>query len=241
MTTFNPKLQAVVSIRNLAHGISNEWNQLKQIGNEIDDLIDNAEEVISSLHKADVMGKWELEKDRYARNVTSLRGIMTKVRDKIRTKDAVLLSETWDDHKQYSSKLENNLEALNRLGQDYLPQDRLSGWKNIWDNVFSQFIVIQDVVDGCSLQLQMIENYAPEEVDELTDTILKHIPSKYSLEEAAQYEKEYMEAYEELKKEASQKKNLWDRFLDILAGGKQQTPAQRVMLQRWVNGEKGDL
>jgi hypothetical protein len=87
----------------------------------------------------------------------------------------------------------------------------------------------------------MIEEFAPGEVDELTDTILKNMPMRYSMEEAVQYEKEYMQAYEELKRQAKEKKNLWDRFLDILAGGTQQTPAEMVMMQRWVNGEKGDL
>ncbi len=87
----------------------------------------------------------------------------------------------------------------------------------------------------------MIEEYKPNQVDDMTDAILKYIPLNYSITEADKYEKEYLQAYQELKKEVSQKKYLWDKFLDILAGGTQQTPAQRVMMQRWVNGEKGDI
>ena len=43
------------------------------------------------------------------------------------------------------------------------------------------------------------------------------------------------------KKEFKEEKNLWDRFLDILAGGTHQSPSERVMLERWIEGEKGDL
>ena len=240
MTTFNPKLQAVISIRNLVKGISSEWSQLKKADTEVDNLVDSSLEVISTVNNEELANKWELELDRYSRNVISLQGIMSKVRNKIRAKDPSALTEIWNDHQQYSIALQNNLNTLYNLGIEFLPQPKISQWNAIWDNIFSQFDGVREVAEGCSIQLEMIENYAPEEIDELTDTILKHIPNKYSSEEATQYEKEYMEAYEQLKKEASQKKNLWDKFLDILAGGNQQTPAQMVMMQRWVNGEKGD-
>ncbi|MET2985200.1 hypothetical protein [Aureibaculum conchae] len=240
MTTFNPKLQAVISIRNLVKGISSEWIQLTKAGAEVDSLVDNTLEIISTVNNEELANKWELELDRYSRNVNSLQGIMSKVRNKIKAKDPSALTEIWNDHKQYATALQNNLNTLYNLGIKFLPETKISEWNTVWDDIFSQFNGVRDVAGGCSLQLEMIENYAPDEIDELTDTILKHIPTKYSSEEAAQYEKEYVEAYEQLKKEASQKKNLWDKFLDILAGGNQQTPAQMVMMQRWVNGEKGD-
>jgi hypothetical protein len=43
--------------------------------------------------------------------------------------------------------------------------------------------------------------------------------------------------------EANKKDNLWDRFLNLLAGNLpfKQTPQERVMMMRWVNGEKGEL
>ena len=43
--------------------------------------------------------------------------------------------------------------------------------------------------------------------------------------------------------EANKKDNLWDRFLNLLAGNIpfKQTPQERVMMMRWVNGEKGEL
>lgn len=35
--------------------------------------------------------------------------------------------------------------------------------------------------------------------------------------------------------------NLWDTFLDILAGGVHQSPSEHVMMERWIEGEKRDL
>ena len=142
-----------------------------------------------------------------------------------------------------NSSIENfqELEKLKVIGGKVLPENKTLNWENLWSNIADESDNIKNEVKACELQLKLIESYNPKEIDELTDTILKHIPVKFSKKEANQYTKEYIKAYEDLKTEASQKKNLWDKFLDILAGGSQQTPAQRVMMQRWVNGEKNDL
>jgi L-asparaginase II len=35
--------------------------------------------------------------------------------------------------------------------------------------------------------------------------------------------------------------DLWDKWLDILAGSAHQSAAERVMLTRWIEGERRDL
>ena len=94
--------------------------------------------------------------------------------------------------------------------------------------------------DACKLELEMIEKYTPKELDEISQVITKLIPDDFTFEEADKYEKEYLKAVKELKKEFRKDKNLWDRFLDVLAGGTHQSPSERVMMQRWVDGEKED-
>ncbi len=130
---------------------------------------------------------------------------------------------------------------MKELGVVHIPEENHSEWNKIWESTFERFSAIQDLAVSSSLHLKMISEYAPEEIEELTETILRNMPKNYTEKDAIQYEKEYMEAYEQLRQEVSQKKNLWDRFLDILAGGAQQSPAQMVMMKRWVDGEKGDL
>jgi hypothetical protein len=48
---------------------------------------------------------------------------------------------------------------------------------------------------------------------------------------------------DQIKEDASKKANLWDRVLNIIAGAIpfEESPAERVMMQRWINGEKGAL
>ena len=166
---------------------------------------------------------------------------MASAIDKIKKKDASNVSENWEKHPAYSDKIEEIFNKLDNLGKKALPENKMADWNSLWRNINAAHQTIKNEANAVGTQLRLIETNSPDEVDKLTETILKHIPMKYSSQEAHEYTDEYMKAYEDIKKEASKKKNLWDKFLDILAGGAEQTPAQRVMMQRWVNGEKGEL
>ena len=241
METHNPKLNAIVSIRNLVHGISTDWKELKSLGAEIDELVQSASTQFINDTAVIAHERWLTELGKVNQNIGFLKDIMNRVVDKINAKDSKELAEIWDNHKAYSSDLHECLNTLSDLGKVHLSKQFHTKWIEKWKVIFSKFEDIQQLAAGSSLHLSMISEYTPDEVDELTDTILRNMPKQYTLEEAAQYEKEYMAAYENLKKEAGQKKNLWDRFLDLLAGGIQQSPAEIVMMQRWIEGEKGEL
>ncbi len=239
--TQNPKIKAVVSIRNLVLGLSTNWKALKSLGAEVDDLVEKSNTIFLSNARIVVHENWLTKIGQVRKNVLALKRIMNQTAAKINSKNSNGLSEIWNSHESYSHDLLDQLNILHEFGKVHLSENHTSKWEETWTAIFDKFVSIQELAKGSSLHLSMIKEYTPEEVDELTDTILRHMPKRYTMEEAIQYEKEYMEAYEELKQIATQKKNLWDRFLDILAGNVQQSPAERVMMQRWVNGEKGEL
>jgi hypothetical protein len=128
------------------------------------------------------------------------------------------------------------------LGFELLAENEQQHWKTNALN-FQQSILPLFLSHALAykVELQMIEKYTPEELSKVTQTILHNIPDNFTFEEAEKYEREYLKAMDDLEKEFHEEKNLWDTFLDILAGGTHQTPAERVMLNRWMEGEKGEL
>lgn len=238
---FNPTIEAVVSIRHFAIAASNNWSSMKALGGVLRTDIEEATAKVNTYASEATRLKWADELKKYNEGRQQLQKIMSSTISKIKEKSTQKLSEEWDGYPEHVAKIEGNYATLKNLGLGSLPENEKENWENIWYDIIDTHRRIKNEAEACSIQLRLIENHEPEEIDELTDTILKHIPLKYSQEEAHKYSDEYIQAYEAIKKEASQKKNLWDKFLDLLAGGTQQTPAQRVMMQRWVNGEKGDL
>lgn len=237
---FNPAIKAVVSIRYLALGISKKWSHMKSIGNNIEEELMKVTNLVYQYGHNETKQKWQSEQNSYNYNLSELKRILKNVTSKIKNKNADGLKNSWDEYKKFAQGLENNLLELKKLSKKVVPENETTNLESNWKDIFLNHNKILAEADACSIQLQLIEEYKPEEIDELSDTILKHIPVKYSLKEAEKYNQEYLDAFDAIKKEASKKKNLWDRFLDLLAGGSQQTPAQRVMMQRWVEGEKGD-
>ena len=97
------------------------------------------------------------------------------------------------------------------------------------------------VIKSLRAALGKDKEYTSQQIDEIANNILTQLPADYSAEEIKDYEKDYLIALDDVKKEFSQKKNLWDNFLDILAGDTHQSASERVMLSRWIEGEKGKL
>ncbi len=241
MNDFNPKLKAVVTIRNLASGIANDWNDLTAHSKEIDRLVQNAFKIISKTSDKELEKIWISGLNNYLKNITSLSKILHTVKEKINLRQALDVQKTWDEYHRFVDELQGTLSSLQQSDVSTLPSGEAQKLSDLWKEINLKLDAILGIADACSVQLGLIEALAPEEVDDITHTILKHMPKSYNISQAEQYEKEYMEAYESLKAESSKKKNLWDKFLDALAGGVQQSPAERVMMQRWVSGEKGDL
>jgi len=237
---FNPAIAAVVSIRNLVKGVRTNWKNMMTDGKEVDRILEDFDATVKKYGTQKTQEQWAQEMRHFTNNIVELRAIMKQVQTKIREKDSTEIAQQWNKHQEYAAAVIESLESLNTTGKKCIPENEVAPWNSNWQALQQYHQQIQEAAASCYLQLQLIETYTPEEMDALTETILKHIPMSYTLQEAEKYTKEYMEAYDAIKKEASQKKNLWDRFLDILAGGVQQTPAQRVLMQRWVDGEKGD-
>lgn len=238
---FDPALEAVAKIRQLSIGLSNDWSQMKSIGNRL------LEELLGLTNQIHFFGNEQTKKDwddlveKHVQEVKKLRQLLLEISKQIQEKKAEGLSEKWNGHQIHSTKIAGIYKELKSLGASVVPQNKREAWQESWINVEELHREINRVADACYLQTQLIEQIAPEELNDLTDQILKHIPKHYSVEKAQEYEQDYRKAYQELKKEASKKKNLWDKFLDVLAGGVQQSASERVMLQRWVDGEKGEL
>lgn len=95
--------------------------------------------------------------------------------------------------------------------------------------------------ETCRVLLQMIEKYSPDELNRISKIIVDQVPADFSYEEAVVYQQDYHKALANFKKEFKEEKNLWDRFLDTLAGSTHQSPSERVMFERWIAGGKGDL
>ncbi|MDV3778713.1 hypothetical protein CMU25_18495 [Elizabethkingia anophelis] len=232
---FNLVVKAVVSIRKIATEITDEKIKISDYHNEIFAQLEEAGKMI--VPEKDLATIWIQEKKEITITTSHIESLLNQLFEKLQNRDASELSTLWFKGKNEADTIKNRLHEMEKMGEIIFLDKNLKKWKNIWESVNDFFFKLMDIAETIHLKLVMIEKLEPEEIDELTKDIVKHIPLNYSLQEAKQYKEEYLQAYKELKEEASKKKNLWDKFLDILSGGIQETPAHRVMLRRWMEGD----
>ncbi len=238
---YNSKLRALLSVRNFHNAFEKQYEQLKKIQEEFDRLNSNALSIIETNCKKDEVEMWKVSQKDVSDSIWSINEILSLLQKKIEGKERTNSKELWQQFDMYENKLKKSYRFAEKLGYDILPENAHKHWEkdvcNFEDTVMP---LIVSLAEACKIELQMIEKYTPKELDEITQVVASHIPDDFTFEEADKYENEYLSAVKELKREFNKDKNLWDRFLDILAGGTHQPPSERIMMQRWVDGEKED-
>lgn len=238
----NPGLRALLSIKHFAASVESDYAELIQIEIELKQLNEKAVFILEASMPLDESADWKLLLPEIDKATKEINAILIEAKEKAANQQKDYNPELWNqltvrlhELKQYSQN------AVNK-GLTILPASAHLTWNNDFVNLQSpllESLILR--VESCRILLQMIERYTPDELNAITQIIADHVPIDFTYQEALVYQNDYYKALINFKKEFKQEKNLWDKFLDILAGGTHQSPSERVMMERWLDGEKGDL
>lgn len=239
---YHAELRALLSIRNFSKTMDKHYEQMLQIEKNLDEMNKDTSAIIAAHCSVDSQKKWKYNLKELQDSVFAINQVLKSLKEKVAKLDRSDSSELWKQFDAQIAKLKENYKTSEKLGLEILPESEHEHWKNDICNFEDAILpLIISHADACKVELKIIEKYTPAELHKITKIILDHIPEDFTIEEADKYEEDYLRAVEEFKKEFSHEKNLWDKFLDILAGGTHQPPSERVMLERWIEGEKQDL
>lgn len=234
---YNSKLRALLSIRNFKKALKNHYEQMQQIEESLEVHHRNAVSVIETHCSNESQLKWKKTREEVKRCIGILNEILQDVQKRVMNKEVSDTVEIWNKFDLNERRLKVIFEESEILGYELLPDVAHKHWqKDICAIEETLLNLIISHAEACKLELQMIEKYTPKELNEITKIIANHVPDNFTFEEADEYEKDYLQAIDDVRKEFKTKKNLWDKFLDILAGGKHQSPAEKVMMKRWLEG-----
>jgi hypothetical protein len=240
--TYNSGLRALLSIRNLSHSLEQHHSQLLQIEKEIIELSKNMSAIIEANCSTESCEKWKVALQTIDSPAFNVNKTLSIAVEKTAIKDGSDSSELWKQFELHLSELKEVYSDLEKLGVKILPKSEHSNWKKSISQFEDTILpLIVSNADTCRIELRIIARYNATELTQITDAVLVGIPNDFTKEEADKYEKDYLTALKDFKQEFNKEKNLWDSFLDILADGTHQLPAENVMMGRWVDGEKGDL
>ena len=243
METNNKNLETLIKLRHLSEGLNSNWEALNTAKVKVAHLLDEANNIVKMFGS-------DLGKSKFQEDVNLIASLRDKIesqlayfKNKIESQSSSDSSEIYKDFLSNTESISSIFTKIGKYPDDYFSGMNSADWFGVWAVIQSNIYTVQGIVHYAFVQLQMFENFSKQEIDDLTKEIIKYIPKSYHIEDAIQYKQEYMTALAQMEEEANKKDNLWDRFLNLLAGNIpfKQTPQERVMMMRWVNGEKGEL
>lgn len=240
--SYNPGLRALLAIKNFNATLEKDYSELLKIESDLNELNKNGLLIIEANNSPEEISRWKVSLQEVNTALKGINDILTEAKVKIEQKAKDNYPELWKQLAVHLSALELSSKNAAEIESDLLPEDVQPQWEKEFVNLQTPLVEsIVTNVESCRVLLQMIERYTPDELNTITKIIADQIPLNFTYQEAVEYQNDYYKALVNFKKEFKAEKNLWDKFLDILAGGTHQSPSERVMMERWLEGEKGDL
>lgn len=239
---YNSGIIALLSIRNFSQVLESDYVLLIKIEKDLVQMNRRALAVIETHAPAESQDNWKAILAAVSANVIGINTVLYTVGERLSKKTVADSADLWEQFNFHLEALKKEYAQLKDSGVLILPETEHLKWNNEVFNVEGSALqLVVSHAELCRLKLQMLEKYTPEELTSINKMILDHIPTGFNFEEAYNYQKKYLEALVDFTKELQSEKNLWDKFLDVLAGGTHQPPSEHVMMKKWLEGEKGDL
>ena len=238
----NPGLRALLAIKNFTATLEKDYTLLTKLENDLDELNKKGMLMIEATTSPEAIAQWKMSVEEVNKAVSGINQILTAAKANTEQKVTDGYPELWIQLAVHLAALTENAKNAANKGLDLLPEVAHPKWEIEFvtlETPLTQSIVTH--VESCRVLLQMIERYTPDELNTITQIIVDQVPLDFTYEETVTYQKDYYKALINFKNEFKEDKNLWDKFLDILAGGTHQSPTEGVMMERWLDGEKGDL
>jgi hypothetical protein len=239
----NKHLHSVIKLRHLKNASQNNWEMLSNTRKMVGTIISEAHQLMNKFGKTTAKEQFATDGKCLATNISDIQQSLNDFKQFIQDPKSI-------DPEIAFQKFNNTLERTNELFDSissypdiYFKDMDITEWSDTWKVIKSNMTIVQGLGESAYIKSLMIKNFNDEEVDKLTKEIVRYIPQTFNLLEADKYKQEYLQAVKEIEQESNAKENLWDRFLNVLAGAIpfKQTPEERVMMRRWLDGEKGEL
>lgn len=242
----NQQFIALIKLRHLSKAVRSDWEMLGKSKTTVGTLLREARIVMDEMGTSS--GKSEFETDLF-----SLNQLISTVQDQLNILDAFIRDSTPKGEKVHEAwivfstavdaAMDKFVQIMEYPSSYFIDDEALKTWKEVWHVVQSYLYSIRGIGEAALVKIKIAQNFTQNEASQLLNNIARHIPDSFNLLDANRYLSDYIQAAKEIEEESGKDGNLWDRFLNFLAGNIpfKQTPEERVMMRRWLEGELGEL
>lgn len=234
---FNKQMRILMSIQDFRNDFILHAQNLKALTKELVDTYHRGEEFLSVNANQDFAKTWKEHLNNVMVHANHLNHTLETSDDFMR-----IDSERYDfteERKEFESRKSSlKEEALNfeRIGSNALSEEFQQEWNQKYCIFHDR---IEPEINQTTQYLKLIYDfegkYSQKDLMRITKIIEEHRPENW--DNPSDYERQFIKAIQEFQREF-RPQNLWDNLLEILAGDVHPSPSERVMLEKWTDGEQ---
>ncbi|SMO41657.1 hypothetical protein SAMN06265171_101642 [Chryseobacterium rhizoplanae] len=228
-------------LRNTNITLERDAKEIIRMLKELQQLINRSRLVFSTYCSLSQHNLWQSVLEDLSGNIQNIKIQFEYILENITKKNKINASIFWQQNEVYTDEMEVTHKKLILLTTQILPEEERSSWKvNIYNFYNEIFSLLVPLIGMCRIELDFIEKYSPKIFNQTAMDIIKNIPKNYTLQEAKEYEHEYLKVLTNYSHEFYRKNNFWNSLLYILSGGLYPLPSERTLSKRGISRKMKD-
>ena len=227
----------LMSIRYFDRNVNLHKNETERVTNE---MVSTYEKGISMLENA---GKENLKQCKEQLNevrvdANQLNQVITLAWERRNAREGFDFEQHWKDFESRFNDLKNSALKFESMGAEGLSETEKARWNaeiRIFENKTEPEVKRNEKL--LKPVFQFIYRHTPENLVKINEIVNRYVPENSSESDPKELESLYRKALAEFQREFKPQ-NLWDSFLELLAGGVHPSPSERVMFEKWIDGEQ---
>ena len=237
-TRFDPQLRMLMSIRHFNEDLNRYVNYVQET---VAELISTYEKGIFILeHHAEPENKkyWDESINQNRVDANQLNHCLEIMKETSDDREKFDFEKSWKDFENRWKDLASSAHGFEKLGEKFLPEKQ----KPTWDSQIKVYDrrtdpEIQRNIKTVKFILQFKSRYNKENLARINEIVNMNVPADISKLDSETLSKSYIKALREFQREFKPQ-NLWDAFMELLAGGVHPSPEERVSLMKQLDGEE---
>lgn len=238
-SVYNPQLRTLMSIKDFGTGLESFKTKVQDSTQKLIKTYENGIVILETEGNKDFQNEWNDALNEVRVHSNHLNQYLEVAKEKSEQNSDFPFKTLWQEFEDRLKSLKVSAQKFENTGAKALPADK----KEKWGNEFEIFETeteqeIEKNAKAVKLILQFMVRYSPQELDKISHIISETTPEGASLKEEKDYEAAFLKYLKQFQKEFEAKDNLFDTIMEILAGGVHPSPSERVMLDKWIDGEE---
>lgn len=233
------RMRILMSIRDFQKDFEASTQEMQNLTKDLISIYENGVDFLNAHGDSDMKKQWDELLNEIRVHINQMIHQLERSSELIKLKDEKSdFTETWKEfetHKDYLKEAALNFE---KTGLSALPEDRKYEWEDHYVVFEKEFeMKIKRRVEFDKFILDFVSKYDQDDLVKIAGIVSKNSPENVDWSNPVEYQNQYAKAISEFQSEFKPQ-NLWDSFMELLAGGVHPSPSERIMLEKWSDGEQ---